>query len=225
FSAGEVCRFWSPCLPQAACRAASAAGGGVDECERRRVLAEIDPPPILDDMGEVPAALEHGDVGDRIALEHDDIGKLARLQFTDLALEADGEGIALGGDRDRLERREARIFHQDLQLLRVQRAPGHKAVVAAVGAAEQPDAELFGALHQADDIIESRFMRFKSSCTCSGPTRRPSSSTCQRKVAVGRMGMPALATASRSASVARSAWTIQSTPASAAARVEPAPRE
>ena len=37
--------------------------------------------------------------------------------------------------------------------------------------------------------------------------------------------MPARATASRSASVARSAWMIQSTPASAAARVEPAPRE
>ena len=37
--------------------------------------------------------------------------------------------------------------------------------------------------------------------------------------------MPALATASRSRSVARSACTIQSTPASAAARVEPAPRE
>ena len=49
--------------------------------------------------------------------------------------------------------------------------------------------------------------------------------TRHKNVAVGRIGMPAFATASRSDSVARSAWTIQSTPASAAARVEPAPRE
>src|ERR1700720_247803 len=70
-----------------------------------------------------------------------------------------------------------------------------------------------------------RFIRLMSSCTCSAPTFRPSSTTIARKVLVGMIGMPALATASRSRSVARSAWMIQSTPASAAARVEPAPRE
>ena len=42
---------------------------------------------------------------------------------------------------------------------------------------------------------------------------------------VGRIMAPALATASRSSSTARSAWKMQSTPASAAARVEPEPRE
>src|SRR4029453_2324961 len=52
----------------------------------------------------------------------------------------------------------------------------------------------------------------------------PSSTTTARNVAVGMIGMPPFATASRSRSVARSAWMIQSTPASAAARVGPAPR-
>jgi len=42
---------------------------------------------------------------------------------------------------------------------------------------------------------------------------------------VGRIAAPARATTSRSASLARSQWMIQSTPASAAARVEAPPRE
>src|ERR1044072_5979836 len=67
-------------------------------------------------------------------------------------------------------------------------------------------------------------MRLMSIWICSWPTLLPSSMTIARNVAVGMIGMPALATASRSASVARSAWMIQSTPACAAARVDPAPR-
>jgi hypothetical protein len=70
-----------------------------------------------------------------------------------------------------------------------------------------------------------RFMRLTSIWITSCPYLPLASSTMARKVMVGMIGMPALATASSSASPARSAWTIQSTPASAAARVEPAPRE
>ena len=79
---------------------------------------------------------------------------LPGLQLADLALEAHREGVALGRGRDRLQRREAAIAHQDLRLLGVQLAERHEGVVAAVGAAQQPDAELARALHQRHDIVE-----------------------------------------------------------------------
>src|SRR5262245_13469272 len=46
-----------------------------------------------------------------------------------------------------------------------------------------------------------RFMRLMSSCTCSALTVWPSSTTTAKNVAVGMIGIPLLATASRSRSV------------------------
>src|SRR5215813_9260233 len=67
-----------------------------------------------------------------------------------------------------------------------------------------------------------RFIRSMLIWIWSCPTSRPNSSTRSTKVAVGTMRTPAFATASRSASVAKSVCMIQSTPA---ARVEAEPLE
>src|SRR5215468_8132373 len=51
------------------------------------------------------AALQNGDVGDRVLVHHDDVGELARRELAQLAFEADGIGVVAGGGDDGLERR------------------------------------------------------------------------------------------------------------------------
>ena len=71
----------------------------------------------------------------------------------------------------------------------------------------------------------SALRRIRSSSSSLRPFSLPMDRASNRKVMVGMTRTPASATEYSSASVARSACIIQSTPASAAALVEPAPRE
>src|SRR5215468_919334 len=60
---------------------------------------------VLDHPGEMLAALQNGDVGDRVLVHDDDVGELARRELTQLAFETDCVGIVAGGGDDGLERR------------------------------------------------------------------------------------------------------------------------
>src|SRR5262249_23431966 len=145
------------------------------------------------------------DVGNGILGEHDDVGEFARRDFADLPFEADGVGVVAGRGDDRLHRRVAAVLDEDLEFLGVQLAIGRERIVAGVGADQQLDAELARLCISSQSRSKWRFMRLMSSCICWALTVWPSSTTTARKVAVGMIGMPPLATASRSRSVARSA--------------------
>src|SRR6202790_139352 len=72
--------------------------------ERQQILrrAEVDDLAVLDHPGEMTAALQDRDIGDRVLLEDDDVGELARSDLADLAFEADRISVVLGGRDDRL---------------------------------------------------------------------------------------------------------------------------
>src|SRR5581483_6691678 len=124
--------------------------------ERQHLLArrQIDRLAILDDVREVLAALQHGDVGERIAVEHDEIGELAGCKFADLAFEPDRVGIVVRRRLDRLERRVAAVFDENLQLLGVHLAVAHESVVAGISADQKFYAELARLVHQLAKEIE-----------------------------------------------------------------------
>src|SRR5690349_8544550 len=75
--------------------------------EAQHLLArrKIDELAVLDHVGEVLAALQHGDVGQRIAVEHDEVGEFAGRELADLAFQTDRVGIVVRRRLDRLERR------------------------------------------------------------------------------------------------------------------------
>jgi len=58
---------------------------------------EIDDPAVLDYPGQMPAALQHGDVRERVLALHNDVGELAGGHFPYRSLQADRIGIVAGG--------------------------------------------------------------------------------------------------------------------------------
>src|SRR5262249_46087238 len=108
---------------------------------------------VLDHPREMLAAMQNGDVGDRVLVHDDDVGhrvlvpdddagELARGGRAQLAFEPDGIGIVAGGGDDGLERRVAAVLDENFELLGVQLAVAREGVVAGVGADEKLDAEL-----------------------------------------------------------------------------------
>ena len=106
--------------------------------------------------------------------------------------------------------------------MRVQFPIWHKRGVAGIRAAQQRDAQLAGLLEQAHGAVPVALDAINLAAP--RPNSRPTAIPRCKNVMVGMIRAPASATTSSSVAVARSACKIQSTPASAAARVEPAPR-
>src|SRR5262245_14102185 len=109
---------------------------------------------VLDHPREMLAALQNGDVGDRILVHDDDVGELARRELAQLAFETDGVGIVAGGGDDGLEWRVAAVLNEDFELLGVQLAVACEGIVAGVGSDEELDAELARLVHQLAQEVE-----------------------------------------------------------------------
>src|ERR1700730_6187109 len=124
--------------------------------ERQHLVApiEIADLAVLDHPGEVFAVLQDGDIRDRVFVPHGDVGELSRHHLSDLAVEADGQGVVASRRDDRLHRRVAAVLHENLQLLGVQFAMPRERIVAGVGTDQEFDAELARLVHQlAEQIV------------------------------------------------------------------------
>ena len=97
---------------------------------------------------------KHADIGDRVCIQHDQVCEFAGRKLADLAFEPHRIGIGPGRRHDRLHRRIAAVFHEDLDLLGVQLTVAGELVVARVGADQEPDAELARLVHQLAQEIE-----------------------------------------------------------------------
>ncbi len=78
--------------------------------------SEIDELPVLDHGGEVAAAAQHANVGDRILFHDDDVRELSGQDLSHLPFETDRKGTVPRARDDRLHRGIATVIDEDLQL-------------------------------------------------------------------------------------------------------------
>src|SRR5262245_36262080 len=84
------------------------------EGEHLVARVEVHDPAVLDHPREVLAALQNGDVGDRVLVHDDDVGELARRELAHLLVEADRIGVGSSGGDDGLERRVPAVLDDDV---------------------------------------------------------------------------------------------------------------